>query len=108
MSANNWTVCPKCISVGQAKQAESLKTSEAAYGKVTSTEWAALLKSAETPLVIEDSLREDYEIGIRGRKFYVNYSGSCQTCGFTFNYKHEESVKIEHETNTKTLHRHAR
>jgi len=43
----------------------------------------------------EDSLREDYEIGMdTDGIFYVRYTGACNSCDFKFSYKHDEKVKV--------------
>lgn len=59
MSADNWTICPKCK---------------------------------------KDTLREDYEVGIRNGVFEVNYGASCvyeghkPGCGFKYSYRRSERV----------------
>lgn len=66
MSADNWTACPKCQ--------PDLDTTTCGPG--------------------EAKLREDWELGIIGNEFYVNYRASCRQCKYRFNYKHEERLTL--------------
>ena len=66
MSANNYSVCPKCggtdgecLSCGHHHEAER-------------------------------TLREDWEIGIWKGKFHISYGATCSKCGFEFGYVREE------------------
>jgi len=68
------------------------------YGKVPEAEFIELVNKSKSPIPYEETLREDYEIGIvktdRDTKsqFYVYYSARCTTCKFAFKYRHEENV----------------
>lgn len=49
----------------------------------------------------EQSLREDYEIGIWNGQFTVSYNGECRkgprgadTCGFKFSHKQEQEIVV--------------
>jgi Fe-S cluster biogenesis protein NfuA len=65
MSADNWGNCPKC--------------------KVY----------PPTYKYVENSLREDYEIGIEENGyFYVEYAGKCDDCGFSFHFELQERVEL--------------
>ena len=101
MSADNWTICPKCTE-NELHIIEQKKIAlENAYGKVSAKAYLLLveeLTKAEEKLNNEDdnqyTLREDYEMGIRNGNFYVSYRGSCGICGFSFEHKHEENIKL--------------
>lgn len=71
MSADNWGVCPKC---------ESLENR------------FAIENHLHAPSV-DNSLREDYELGIVKGEFYVFYKGQCD-CGFSFKFNHKEKIKL--------------
>ena len=88
MSANNWTTCPECKKSAQHTKGELGKRLPMAYGGVTQDEYRKLLTEFETPILLGDTLREDYELGIRDGEFYVNYSAHCNECGFSFEFKH--------------------
>lgn len=98
MSADNWAKCPKCKKQGQKKVNELSAAASAAYGHVSLEEYAKLVseavafsKSVEKP---EDTLREDYEIGIRDGHFEVSYHAGCDKCGFRFDYEREEAAIV--------------
>ena len=82
MSADNWTDCPKC---GPESEAWDQKLA-AAYGKVSAAEYARLVNAREEEP--GETLREDYQVGIRKGRFRVDYCASCTNCGFRFAYKH--------------------
>lgn len=88
MSADNWRVCPKCKKTNESKGS--------LYGKVSEEEY---LDSLNQLKVDEETLREDYEIGIDERgEFYVDYSCRCQTCGFGFHYKHSQMLELTEDS----------
>lgn len=95
MSADNWTRCPQCDVNNKAKAEKMDETAAKAYGVVSAAAWDELRAEARAfrkSMENNESLREDYEIGIYKEKFSVGYSGHCATCGFDFQYKHEEKV----------------
>lgn len=94
MSADNWTICPKCklaFEVEQQRQSENLNKS---YGRLPVDEWLARRdKIKVVPSVQDTTLREDYEIGTdEDGTFSISYSCSC-ACGFSWKYKHSEDVQ---------------
>ena len=93
MSANNWSVCPKCKQVAEAGKAARIKKASASYGQVSPEEYAALLEQAQVPTKLGETLREDYEIGIRkDGTFFVSYGASCEICGFDFQFDEQRQV----------------
>ncbi len=40
----------------------------------------------------EETLREDFEVGIYDGVFEILYTGVCQTCGFSHTFRHKEKV----------------
>lgn len=94
MSADNWTYCPRCRERTDKLNETRIKAPGKAYGKVAQDIYLKLLEDAKKLVPYDESLREDYEIGIdKEGKFYVDYSAGCD-CGFKFQYKHEEKIKI--------------
>jgi len=93
MSADNWAICPKCKKEHKVKREEALKQARALYGRIPLEQYEKQLQDAlNIPIEIDESLREDYEIGVtRGGKFYVDYGCMCE-CGFKFSFKHEEVI----------------
>lgn len=97
MSADNWTKCPACKVKAQEKQKELEQKLNDGYGKLSKEDYQLLVDQVKTaPPELEDTLREDYEIGIYGDRFFVNYKGRCQKCGWLHEYKWEDRnlVKI--------------
>jgi hypothetical protein len=73
MSADNWTVCPRCR-----------RKPEVAFG------------GADT------SFREDWEIGVCKNRdesipdtFEVHYRGGCRDCGLVVKFDHEMDVEVQ-------------
>jgi len=91
MSADNWGECPRCTGAVKKQLTE-------AYGKVSIEEYEKLQRDLEE--VPANTLREDYEIGIRNEVFSVSYHASCQYpgslgragCGFQFQFTHRVPV----------------
>lgn len=94
MSADNWTQCPRCSLLNATALEVEQRRVAALYGKVSVDEFdrarAALsvLEAAEP----QQTLREDYEIGIYNGAFDVSYRGGCEKCGFEHTFKHNAQV----------------
>lgn len=94
MSADNWTICPKCkIKNDKANEKHILDTA-AKYGKIPVEEYIQLAKETEMPIILKPTLREDYEIGMAEKGFYVSYSCQCTECGFSFSYERKIGVEL--------------
>lgn len=95
MSADNWTQCPKCLQSHDHRTAKARKVVANSYGKVSAEcfmEMQAAL-DAENEKPKEPTMREDYEQGTDDAGVYtVSYSCSCNECGFSWRYKHSQSV----------------
>lgn len=84
MSADRWSICPKC------KRQRDDAVSK--YGKVSEKEYLALLTEQQQAKTFYD-LREDWDIGVAvDGVFEVSYACSCSKCGFKFDYKHAQMV----------------
>lgn len=87
MSADNWTVCPKCKIMFENKQDKLRQQTKDGYGKVSAEEYLSMLTEATKEVVIDNTLREDFWIGTKSDgTFKISYGCSCQRCGFSFKY----------------------
>jgi len=93
MSADNWTICPACKKRVDALNEARINAPALAYGKVSAEEYGRLIEAAKNLLPHEDTLREDYFVGINDGKFSVSYAGRCSACTFVHRFKHEEQLK---------------
>jgi len=95
MSADNWMVCPKCNTAASKKRESKIQKAKSSYGKVSEDAYRNLIADAEKPSNLEETFREDYELGMKGDgSFFVSYSGYCTTCGFEHTFKHEQQVPL--------------
>ena len=92
MSADNWTICPKCEKLEEEKL-ETLKSdAKSKYGKISEKEYLDLITRVEQAVELEDTLREDYAIGIVEGKLEIQYYGSCERCGFKKEFETSKSL----------------
>ncbi len=88
MSADNWRTCPNCAKVAQAAKEKAKTKAEQSYGKVSADEYARLLSESQLPIKLEETLREDYEIGIDDTgEFFMSYGCGCSKCDWKFSAK---------------------
>lgn len=93
MSADNWGICPRCKVTAEQKQVDLIRRAGEAYGKVQPYVYLKMRQDSEKPLVLESTFREDYEVGAYlDGTFMVSYRGACQTCGLSFDFKHECNI----------------
>lgn len=94
MSADNWTRCPNCTKQAREQKEKHAQVLADAYGKVPREKYLALEKEANDRQLVqfEDTLREDYEIGIWNGEFTVSYGASCSVCNFKYEYKYEKKI----------------
>lgn len=92
MSADNYTQCPTCRKKRQA-EVDALDAKLASdYGKVGPAEFLSRSAALETLRKEIDheryrTVRENWDIGIRGGIFAVDYDAYCHKgCGFKFEY----------------------
>lgn len=99
MSADRWSVCPKCRVRQVAKRAATLKAAEKAvqegYGKTSIDVFKQLVHTLEMEKSAspegEETFREDYDIGTdENGLFTVDYLGQCQECKFKVTYRHSD------------------
>lgn len=95
MSADNWGYCPRCEAKRIKTENERADNLGKLYGKIPSDQYMERWNEAKTPLPRNSTLREDYEMSTgTGGNFYVSYSCSCEVCGFSHSFKHEEQLKV--------------
>lgn len=92
MSADNWTTCPKCKWNEEKKKEKDIKKLNKYYGKIPASEFAEKYKKINEPILIDCTLREDYEIGISDGLFEGEYRASCSECKFSFEWKDSKIV----------------
>jgi len=92
MSADNWAICPKCKIKNDQINEKRLLDVEKKYGIISSEEYIALVKEVSEPIEIEETLREDYYIGIEDGIFEVEYSCNCSVCGFKYSFENEKII----------------
>ena len=95
MSASNWRECPKCRMKAERAQRIRLEKAAKNYGKIPQEDWIHQQKHAETEIELDQTLREDYQLGIQDIMFLVSYSASCEKCDFEFKYKWTQPVSIQ-------------
>ena len=96
MKTDRWTVCPKCTRNDEARADKMDAAVKAVYGEVTAEAYLDALKQAQefrkTLDEPEETLREDFEIGIQDSEFSTSYRAHCDKCGFSHAFKFNEPV----------------
>lgn len=96
MSASNYTRCPKCKLRSEADFAKETDEAHKQYGVVTQTEYMTLLRALRGPKEINETLREDWQLGTDdGGTFRVSYRSECGECGFAHSFRHEQRLEIK-------------
>jgi hypothetical protein len=96
MSADRWAVCPRCNNAWLTELTRCGAEVEAAYGKVPADEYERLRSAvrAQAGKHLDETFREDYEIGIDGSAFVVSYHGKCTTCGLRHKFERRDEIAI--------------
>lgn len=92
MPADNWAICPRCKEKKEQAYDDLQDQVATDYGKVPADQYLELVKKAKEPIEFENTLREDYEIGIWEGKFEIHYCAGCIECGFSHKFKHDKQV----------------
>ncbi len=97
MSADNWAVCPRCDSARDRELARRGAEVDAAYGKVTPEDFDVMRRDlrAFAGQRVDNTFREDYEIGVHDGVFSVDYRGHCETCDLQHSFKTEAPLVID-------------
>lgn len=95
MSADRWSICPQCKVELEAQKEYAKDLAERSYGLVSAEEYEQLRGEAAKPLVLEATVRQDYEFYLRETgEFYAGFQARCNTCDFSFAFKHEEQLEL--------------
>ncbi len=96
MSANNWTTCPRCQHKAAMARKLALAKVQKLYGKVPLEEYEQKQAKAEAMPegANEETLREDYQLGLRGGTFEIQYRAFCTQCGLEYRFDHSVDVEI--------------
>ena len=95
MSADNWTICPRCMKMAVEEKDKQNKQAAESYGKVSEVEYTEILEKARADINMEQTLREDYEFYMEDDgTFTADYRAHCDRCGFKYEFKHEEEVAV--------------
>ena len=94
MSAKNWAICPKCGKTVEEIRENLRAEAKKAYGQIPEKRYLNMVTEAEAYIVIEDTLRENYEIGIWNGEFFISYHGHCDKCGFVKKFETTEPIEI--------------
>jgi len=94
MSSDTWTICPKCQDRIYSDRQKKLDAVKKSYGKIASEKYISDYDDAVKPVEMENTLREDYEIGITDGVYTVSYGASCSRCDFRFSNNFEAVVSI--------------
>lgn len=101
--AKNWKTCHNCADIRNKAISEALKELSEAYGKIPEKEYQRRKsrlghgkywepdEDEEHINITYETLREDYEHYFENGKFVINYSASCDRCGFNFKYEEQEN-----------------
>lgn len=91
MSADSYSVCPKCSLAAAKSKLDAVAAAELAYETKPAREWERLRRIADSIPEPDQTVREDYEIGLlTSGQFIVTYEGSCSACDFHFKFDHKE------------------
>ena len=97
MSANRYSICPRCYREAKNAHAAKVVLAEKAYGKATSVAYRKLCDEAQilNPVTLVENVREDWEFTLdKDGTFTAGYWATCETCGWTFKHTHKEQVKL--------------
>jgi len=85
MSADNWTVCPRCFDNAQREADEAKVEVMGLYGTIPVEEFDARRKALVEPNAADfATFREDYEFyGASEGEVQASYSGGCGKCGLS-------------------------
>lgn len=96
MSADRWRECPRCRKLAETNKESRRARLAKKYGKIDAAEFVRLTAEIEKPVKLEESLCEDYGVGLSedGTEFGVSYSAVCQACDFKFQFRNDAKVQV--------------
>lgn len=96
MSADSWIQCPQCKRRLAGEKTALVNKIQEEYGKISEHDYHVLLGELQerNERELKRTLREDWEIGIRGEVFELWYSAECSECGFSHKFEHKEVLGL--------------
>lgn len=97
MSADNWTECPRCIARKERRNADLTQQVKDAYGSMPLEEWLNLrdMTLRDIDEKVDQTFREDWEIGVFNGEFFVQYKGFCGTCDLRYEFTYDQPIKVD-------------
>lgn len=92
MSADRYSMCPKCAKNEENKRLAKEVEIESFYGKIPLQEFQKRLAKTAAPVQLEETLREDYYLGLEGSVLEISYHCACRDCGFKFSISEKRSI----------------
>jgi hypothetical protein len=93
MSADNWSVCPKCKEIAQKEFDDLMLKAGESYGKVSPEEYLERIHSLPKEPTFEHTLREDYEFYLDDNfDLLISYQAHCGKCNFKFTFRKELNI----------------
>lgn len=96
MSADSWSICPRCLKIAQQAHEGTTAKAEAMYGKVSIEDFEKIRAAAKKNIEPEDyrTFREDYEFyGAEQGEVVADYHGECANCHLELTFR--TSKKLE-------------
>lgn len=90
MSSDRWSTCPKCQEVADHKQKRTQEDIAEARRARNFTLFETLLTQSIQPVQLQETLQQDWEIGIVNtgwKGFEVYFEASCRVCGFKYSFR---------------------
>ena len=95
MSADNWTVCPKCRKEAQDRTDRLIEMVNSSYGNLPQGEYDNLIVVLANRPAVGIYLAEYYELYIDSNNvFHAIYTAGCEKCGYSFSFNHEEPLDL--------------
>lgn len=99
MSADRWSVCPRCVQLAERGREAAFQKAQQAYGKVDAETYLQLIRDAEkidpSRQRMPSNLREDFCQGLKDGNYISEYYCHCQQCGWK--WSHEITIKTDYD-----------
>lgn len=98
MSADSYSVCPRCAFLAKKARAKALESAEKAYGQVPADAYRRMILEAEAmpevPKVHDLEEYYSFDIDLAG-VFTVKYHCGCRKCGFEHKFEAQQACPVE-------------
>ena len=92
MSADNWTLCPKCTERISREQKEKEQKIDSQYGVLPPSDFVRQYKESRNVINQEETLREDYDFYNNDGILLIKYRCGCSECDFVYEFKKKIQV----------------